>query len=103
MIPAQLNTGLSAFTNIDKLSLHTGNPGNTGDSDSGETHQTITWSTPQNGYMYALITFSSVVGEFPYIGLWDGSTFITSRPLGVTLPAEQDLTVYLEARLDEKS
>lgn len=97
----QLNLGATSFTNINKMSLHDGDPGNTGENDSGETHQTITWSTPAAGYMRALCTFSDVSGTFPYVGFWDDDMFITAKPLGVTLPSAQPLTVYAEFQSKE--
>jgi hypothetical protein len=96
MLASQLNTVCAALQNIDKVSLHTGNPGNTGANDSGITKQTPTWTTPAGGSMKALVTFTNVSGTFTHIGLWDGTVFIESRILNVTLPTTQDLKVLVE-------
>jgi hypothetical protein len=96
MLASQLNTVCTALQNIDKVSLHTGNPGNTGANDSGETKQTLSWSTPAVGTMKALVTFADVSGTFTHIGLWENTTFIESRILNVTLPTAQDLKVLVE-------
>ena len=96
MLASQLNTVVTALQNIDKVSLHTDDPGNTGANDSGETKQTLSWSTPAGGTMKALVTFADVSGTFTHIGLWDGTVFIESRILNVTLPTEQDLKVLVE-------
>jgi hypothetical protein len=37
-----------------------------------------------------------VSGTFTHIGLWDGTVFIESRILNVTLPTTQDLKVLVE-------
>lgn len=99
----QLNLACASLTNIDKVSLHTDDPGNTGENDSGETKQTITWSTPARGYMRGSVTFSSVSGTFTHIGLWDGTVFIYGRPLNVTLPTAQDLGVLVEFTVEVTS
>ena len=103
MLPTQLNLACSSFTNIDKVSLHTDNPGNTGDYDSGETKQTLTWTTPSAGYMRATATFADVSGTFTHAGLWDGTVFVRAEPLNVTLPTEQDLVVLVEFTVEAQS
>lgn len=103
MLAAQLNTVVTALQNIDKVSLHTDDPGNTGANDSGETKQTLTWSTPTGGWMKATATFADVSGTFTHIGLWDGTDFITSRVLNVDLPTSQNLVVLVEFRVEVKS
>ena len=103
MLATQLNTVVAALTNIDKVSLHTGDPGNDGSNDSGETKQTLTWSTPTGGRMKALATFQDVEGAFTHIGLWDGTVFIEGRVLNVTLPVAQDLVVLVEFQVEVKS
>jgi len=103
MLATQLNTVVTALQNIDKVSLHTADPGNTGDNDSGETKQTLTWSTPSGGWMKATATFADVEGTFTHIGLWDGTVFITSRSLNVTLPSPQNLIVLVEFSVGVKS
>lgn len=102
MLATQLNTGVAAFQNIDKVSLHTGDPGNTGENDSGETHQTLTWSTPSGGWMKASATFETS-GEFTHIGLWDGTVFLAGLPFAVTLPTEQTLIVLVEMSVEVKA
>lgn len=103
MLASQLNTVVAALQNIDKVSLHTGDPGNTGANDSGETKQTLTWSTPSGGWMKATATFTDVEGTFTHIGLWDGSEFIESRTFNVTLPSAQTLIVLVELSVEVKS
>jgi len=100
MLPTQINLAVASFQNIDKISLHTDDPGNTGANDSGETKQTLSWSTPAAGRMKASATFSSVSGTFTHIGLWDDTVFIAARPLSVTLPTAQDLIVLVEFSVD---
>lgn len=103
MLASQLNLGCAAFQNIDKVSLHTGDPGDTGANDSGETKQTLTWSTPSAGWMKGSVTFTAVSGTFTHIGLWDDTVFITSEPLGVVLPTDQTLVVLVECSVEEKT
>lgn len=103
MLLTQLNTLCTALQNINKMSLHTADPGYTGANDSGATKQTITWSPVSGGMMKALVTFEGVTGTFTHIGLWDDSEFIHSRTLNVTLPTEQDLKVLIEFAVEVKS
>jgi hypothetical protein len=103
MLASQLNLGVASLQNIDKVSLHTDDPGNTGANDSGVTKQTLTWSTPSAGWMKATATFTSVSGTFTHIGLWDGSVFITSRVLNADLPSPQTLIVLVEFAVGVKS
>lgn len=103
MFAAQLNTVCAALQNINKVSLHTDDPGNTGENDSGETKQTLTWTTPTGGGMKAVATFTNVSGTFTHIGLWDDSQFIQSRILNVSLPTAQDLVVLVEFQVGVKS
>lgn len=103
MLPTQLNLACASLQNIDKVSLHTADPGNTGEYDSGETKQTLTWTTPSAGYMRATATFSDVSGTFTHAGMWDGSVFIHARPLNVTLPTAQDLVVLVEFTIEVTS
>ncbi len=100
MLPSQLNLACTSLQNIDKVSLHTDEPGNTGENDSGETKQTLSWSTPKSGYMKATATFASVSGTFTHVGLWDGTVFIHARPLNVTLPTAQDLVILVEFEVE---
>lgn len=102
MFPPQLNTACSSFTNINKVSLHTADPGNTGDNDSGITKQTLTWSTPQAGRMKATATFANVTGSFTHIGLWAGTVFIQGEPLNVNIPTAQNLKVLVEFAVEVK-
>lgn len=103
MFVTQLNTVCASLQNIDKVSLHTDDPGNTGENDSGEAKQTLTWSTPSAGTMRATATFTDVEGTFTHIGLWDGTDFIVSRVLNVTLPTPQNLIVLVEFAVGVKS
>lgn len=98
MLVTKLNDLCTTLANIvDKASLHTADPGNTGASDSGETKQTLTWSTPARGYMRATVMFNDVpAGTYTHVGLWDGTEFVYARPLNVTLPDAQDLGVLVE-------
>ena len=102
MLPTQLNLACASFQNIDKVSLHTADPGLDGSNDSGITKKTLTWSTPQAGYMKATATFTNVVGEFTHIGLWDDTVFIQGRPLNVDLPTAQNLVVLVEFTVEVK-
>jgi hypothetical protein len=103
MLATQLNTVVAALQNIDKVSLHTDDPGNTGANDSGITKKSLTWSTPSGGWMKATATFTGIAGTFTHIGLWDDTVFITSRILNVTLPSTQDLVVLVEFWVEVKS
>lgn len=103
MLPPQLNLACTAMQNIDKVSLHTADPGNTGDNDSGLTKQTLTWTTPKKGYMRATATFTDITGTFTHAGLWDGTEFIHAEPFSVTLPTAQDLVVLVEFSVEVTS
>jgi hypothetical protein len=103
MLATQLNTVCASLQNIDKVSLHTDDPGNNGANDSGETKQTLTWSTPSQGMMKATATFEDVEGTYTHIGLWDGTVFIEGRTLNVTLPVAQDLVVLVEIKAEVKT
>lgn len=103
MLASQLNTVCAALQNIDKVSLHTADPGNTGANDSGETKQTLTWSTPSGGWMKATATFTDVEGTFTHIGLWDGTEFVEGRVFNITLPTAQTLIVLVELAVEVKS
>jgi len=96
MLASQLNTVCASLQNIDKVSLHTADPGNTGANDSGQTKQTLSWSSPSQGLMKATVTFTNVQGTFTHIGLWQNTVFIEGRTLNVTLPVQQDLVVLVE-------
>lgn len=96
MLATQLNTVVESLQNINQVTLHIGDPGNTGENDSGETPQTLTWSTPTGGWMKATATFTNVQGTFTHIGLWEDDVFIESRTLNVTLPTSQTLIVLVE-------
>jgi hypothetical protein len=104
MLVTQLNLMVTGLQNINKASLHTGDPGNLGDNDSGETKQTLVWSTPARGYMRATVEFVDVpAGTYTHVGLWDDSEFIHARPLNVTLPDPQNLRVLVEFTVEAKS
>ena len=96
MYPPQLNTLCDAYRNIDKASLHTANPGNTGDSDSEYAHVTVTWSSTQDGRMTALPTFPEVTGSFTHVGLWDDDVFIEAVPCQITDVVDQDVSILIE-------
>lgn len=96
MLASQLNTVVAAMANINAVTLHTADPGNTGANDSGETPQSLTWSTPTGGWMKATATFADVEGTFTHIGLWEDDVFIESRTLNVDLPSPQTLIVLVE-------
>lgn len=103
MKTSQLNVACTSLQNINKASLHVGDPGSTGANDSGETKKTLTWSTPSSGHMQATVTFTSVSGTFTHVGLWDDSTFIHAEELNVTIPTAQDLIVRVEFTVAESS
>jgi len=97
MLVDQLNLAADSFKNVDRISLHTADPGTTGANEAaGGTRQTVTWSSAVNGVITAQVTFSSVSGTFTHIGLWDNPTFVQGRPLNVTLPSAQNLIVEVE-------
>ena len=90
----QLNTLCSAYGNVDGVTLHTDDPGNTGANDSGITKVGLTWGTPVTGVMSATGTFPSVpVGEYPWAGLWDGTVFIDK--VAINLVVTQTIPFYL--------
>lgn len=104
MLATQLNTAVASLQNITQVSLHTDDPGNLGDNDSGEAKQELVWSTPSTGWMKATATFEDVEGTFTHIGLWDdGDNFIVGRTLNVTLPSPQNLVVLVEFRVEVKA
>lgn len=103
MLASQLNTVVASLQNINRVTLHTANPGNTGEHDSGTTPQPLTWSTPRGGWMKATASFSTVSGTFTHIGLWDDDVFIEARPLNVTLPSPQTLVVLVEFGVDVRA
>lgn len=76
MPDALINSLCEAFTGqVDSVSLHTGNPGTTGANDSEYEHASLSWTTPSDGASVATADFDEVVGDYPYIGLWEGETF----------------------------
>jgi hypothetical protein len=103
MLAVQRNTVCSALQNIDSVSLHTADPGNTGENESEITRESLTWSTPSAGAMKAMATFSAIDGNYTHIGLWEGDTFIHGMILGVDLPSPQDLKVLVEFTVGVKS
>ena len=105
MYLGQLNAAVASFTNVDTVSLHTSHPGDTGANElvlTGYTRKSITFSTPSAGYIFGLVEFLDVVGDIEYAGLWDGTTFISSKPLMATLPSPQRLRVLVEVTAEEK-
>lgn len=104
MLVTVLNRMCAELQDVDTVTLHTADPGNTGENDSGETPQTLTWSTPARGWMKAVATFSDVpAGTYTHVGLWDGDEFVQAEPFGVTLPGTQDLKVLVEYKVEVKS
>lgn len=102
----QLNKHCLAYNNIDGVTLHTDNPGNTGANDSGVAKATLSaWSTPVTGIMHATASFDSVpAGEYPYIGLWDGTVFIEGQPLNLVVgPVAIPVTVMVEHHAKERT
>lgn len=97
MLVSELNYAVAGLQNVDTVTLHTADPGNTGENDSGETGQALTWSDPLRGWIKAVATFPDVpAGTYTHVGLWDGAVFIHSEPFNVTLPDVQDLKVMVE-------
>lgn len=73
----QLNLACESFQNVDGVTLHTDDPGNTGENDSGITKEALSWGDAVTGVMEATATFDDVpAGSYPWAGLWDGTVFI---------------------------
>lgn len=90
----QINTLCQAYQNIDKMSLHTADPGNTGANDSGITKVALSWSDPVAGVMSATGTFTEVEsGTYTHAGLWDDTVFIEG--VAINLVVSQTIPVYL--------
>ena len=90
----QLNTLCEAYGNVDGVTLHTDNPGNTGDYDSGIAKETLTWGTPITGVMSATAAFDAVpAGDYPYAGVWAGAVFIEAVP--INLVTTETIPFYL--------
>jgi hypothetical protein len=96
MLVDQLNLAANSFKNVNRMSLHTADPGSTGASQSNVTRQPISWSSAVNGVITAQVTFPDVSGTFTHIGLWENTAFVQGRPLNVTLPSAQNLIVEVE-------
>lgn len=82
----QLNLLCEAYQNIDKMSLHTGDPGDNGANDSGISKATLTWGDAAAGVMSTTGTFAEVTaGTYTHVGLWDNTVFIEGLPLNVVV------------------
>lgn len=103
MYVGQLNTVASALTNVNKVSLHTSDPGNTGENESTYSRQTLSWSSPEGGVIKAMATFTGVVGTFTHVGLWANTTFVQGATFNITLPSSQTLKVLVELAVEVKS
>lgn len=90
-----LNEGLDG---IDKMSLHTGEPGSAGTanevSGTGYDRQAVTWAAASNGArnIAAEVTFVIPTGNITVsaVGLWAGSTYCGT--VDSTNPASQPFT-----------
>jgi hypothetical protein len=103
MNSAQLNLLCGAYQNVDKMSLHTGDPGSNGANDSGITKATLSWGTPVDGVMSATATFASVpAGNYPYVGLWDGAVFIEGFAFNVVTSQTIPLYVTVQHHAKER-
>lgn len=94
----QLNLACASFQNVDGATLHTDHPGNTGANDSGITKVSLTaWPDPVTGVMSADAPFPSVpAGEYPYLGLWDGTVFIEAIQINLVTSQTIPVTVTVE-------
>ena len=93
-----------AFTGrVDAMSLHTANPGTTGANDSEVDHVALTWSEPSDGESSATAVFSDLVGEYPFIGLWDGDTFRQGIAVSINYSAPTDVAVMVTHSAAEES
>lgn len=104
MNASQLNLACASFQSVNKLSLHIGDPGTTGENDSGITHETIVWGSPTVGVMAANVLFEAVpADDYTHVGFWDDAVFIHSVPYQFTVdPDPIDVTIALEHRAEEK-
>lgn len=94
MNQTQLNTLCDAYRNVDGITLHDGETGNTGENDSGITKASLSWGDTVTGSMAATGAFASVPpGDYPYAGLWDGDVFIES--VAINLVVSQTIPVYI--------
>lgn len=93
----QLNALCAAFQNVDGITLHTDVPGNTGANDSGITKVSLVWGDPVTGVMSGTGTFPTVpAGEYPYVGLWDGTVFIESVQVNLVVSETIPVTITVE-------
>jgi len=96
MTEAFQNLQVTGFTSrVTHLSLHAGDPGTTGASDSGIAHKALSWTTPTDGISTATATFTALVGTFPWAGLWDGATFRMGIPVGISNTVARDVVVMV--------
>lgn len=102
-LPSAFKTTLcQAFTNgVNKLSLHTADPGTTGANDSAVQHATVTWTGPTDGVATALVQISSLTGDFTHIGLWSDSTFKQGIPCVINYGAATNVAILVTHEVDD--
>ena len=101
MNQAELNSLTEAYNNVDGMTLHTDDPGNTGANDAGLGTESLTWSSAIGGVMSATASFTDVpAGTYPYAGLWDDDVFIEGVPLTLVVvdPIPVHVTVEHHAK-----
>lgn len=85
-----------AFTDhIDKMTFHTGNPGLTGVNLSGVPSQPVVWGAESGGINSAVVVFPNFTGTYPWIGLWEGTTFRMGLPINIDYTATVSVAVLL--------
>jgi hypothetical protein len=93
-----------AFTgNVDKLSMHDGDPGTTGAHDTGVTHASLVWSAPSGGVSTATGSFTGLVVAATHIGLWEGSTFRQGIACPINYTVATDIDILVSHQVDEDS
>jgi hypothetical protein len=92
-----------AYTDrVDSVSLHTGNPGTTGADDSAVPHEDLSaWSEPDDGLSTASASFDDLTGEYSWIGLWDGDTFVQGIPCTINYTAATDIVILVTHTVSE--
>lgn len=99
----QLNTLCTAYQNVDKMSLHTGDPGNLGANDSALDHASLSWSDPVNGVMSATGEFEDVpAGTYTHAGLWDDTVFVEAVALNLVVAGTIPVSVTVEHHAKER-
>lgn len=100
--PGFKTTLCQAFTaNVDKLSLHTADPGTTGANDSTVPHVTLTWDTPTDGVSTALAEIAALTGDYTHVGLWDDTTFRQGIPCAISYDAAADVAILVTHAVDD--